>query len=90
MTIDIHKIISNNKISRNLLKPWGSSYDRNDNSKSLRKKLFNSYTGPSNDVSRQIDLTLKQVKFIKYMINHFHQTIVVQCIMILNIVLLKI
>ena len=65
MTIDINKIISNNKISRNLLKPWGSSYDRNDNSKSLRKKLFNSYTGPSNDVSRQIDFNPKTGEIYK-------------------------
>ena len=55
MTIDIHKIISNNKISRNLLKPWGSIYDKNSNKKSLRKKLFNAYPGPTNLVQQQID-----------------------------------
>ena len=61
MTIDIHKIISNNKISRNLLKPWGSSYDRNDNSKSkfLREKVFNKFTGPSNKIEQQIDFNPK-------------------------------
>ena len=40
MTIDIHKIISNNKISRNLLKPWGSVYDENSNKKSLGKNYL--------------------------------------------------
>ena len=67
MTIDIHKIISNNKILRNLLKPWGSSYDRNDNSKSksLRKKLFNAYTGPTNLVQEQIDFNPKTGELYK-------------------------
>ena len=67
MTIDIHKIISNNKISRNLFKPWGSSYDRNDNSKSksLRKKLFNAYTGPTNLVQEQIDFNPKTAEIYK-------------------------
>ena len=67
MTIDIHKIISNNKISRNLLKPWGSSYDRNDDSKSksLREKLFNSYTGPTNKVQEQIDFNPKTGEIYK-------------------------
>ena len=67
MTVDIHKIISNNKILRNLLKPWGSSYNRNDNSKSksLRKKLFNAYTGPSNLVQQQIDFNPKTGEIYK-------------------------
>ena len=33
MTIDIHKMISSNKIASNLLKPWGS----NSNPNSLRE-----------------------------------------------------
>ena len=43
------------------LKKWGSSYDRNDNSKSksLRKRVFNAYTGPTNKVQEQIDFITK-------------------------------
>ena len=52
MTIDIHEMIIGNPISKNLLRPWGSNSKPN----SLRGKLFNRYTGPGNDL-------LKQVKF---------------------------
>ena len=50
MTVDIHKVITGNTISKNLMKPWGSNYDRKNNSesKSLREKAFNKYTGPGN------------------------------------------
>ena len=67
MTIDIHKIISNNKISRNLLKPWGSSYDRQNNSKSksLREKVFNKFTGPSNKIEQQTDFNPKTGEIYK-------------------------
>ena len=51
MTIDIHKAITSNPISKNLLKPWGS----NSNPNSLREKLFNTYTGPGNHVEKQVD-----------------------------------
>ena len=51
MTIDIHKAITSNRISKNLLKPWGS----NSNPNSLRGKLFNKYTGPGNPVEKQVD-----------------------------------
>ena len=51
MTIDIHKAIIGNPISKNLLKPWGSNGKPN----SLREKLFNKYTGPGNPVEKQID-----------------------------------
>ena len=46
MTIDIHKVITGNPISKNLMKPWGSNAKAN----SLRGKLFNRYTGPGNPV----------------------------------------
>ena len=57
MTIDIHKMITSNKITSNLMKPWGSNYDRKSNSKSksLREKVFNKYTGPVNLVHLQVD-----------------------------------
>ena len=51
MTIDIHKVITGNPISKNLLKPWGSNSKPN----SLRGKLFNCYTGPGNPIYDQID-----------------------------------
>ena len=51
MTIDIHKIITGNPISKNLMKPWGSNSKPN----SLREKLFNRYTGPGNPVQQQVD-----------------------------------
>ena len=47
MIIDIHKVITGNPIMKNLMKPWGSNKE---------KTIFNKYTGPGNDV-------LKQVKF---------------------------
>ena len=40
MTIDIHKIITGNPITKNLMKPWGC----NSNPNSLPGKLFNRYT----------------------------------------------
>ena len=51
MTIDIHKVISGNPITKNLMKPWGS----NSKANSLRRKLFNAYTGPGNDIKKQVD-----------------------------------
>ena len=51
MTIDIHKMIIGNSISKNLLRQWGS----NSNSNSLRGKLFNKYTGPGNPILSQVD-----------------------------------
>ena len=51
MTIDIHKMIAGNPISKNLMKPWGSNSKPN----SLRGKLFNRYTGPGNPVQQQVD-----------------------------------
>ena len=51
MTIDLHKMITRNPISKNLMKPWGSNSKPN----SLRGKLFNRYTGPGNPVQQQVD-----------------------------------
>ena len=61
MTIDIHKMITSNKITSNLMKPWGSNYDRKSNSesKSLREKAFDKYTGPGNEVHLQVDFNPK-------------------------------
>ena len=46
MTIDIHKVITGNPITRNLLKPWGSNKE---------KTIFNKYTGPGNPIEKQVD-----------------------------------
>ena len=51
MNIDIHKVITGNPISKNLMKPRGS----NSNPNSLRGKLFNRYTGPGNKIQQQVD-----------------------------------
>ena len=51
MTIDIHKVVTSNPISKNILKPWGS----NSNPNSLSGKLFNRYTRPGNPVQEQVD-----------------------------------
>ena len=61
MTIDFHKMITSNKVTSNLLKPWGSNYDRKSNSKSksLREKAFNKFTGPGNLVHLQVDFNPK-------------------------------
>ena len=61
MVVDIHKMITSNKITSNLMKPWGSNYDRKNNSKSksLREKMFNKYTGSTNKVHLQVDFDPK-------------------------------
>ena len=46
MSIDIHKVIIGNPISKNLMKPWGSN---------KQKTIFNKYTGPGNNLKSQID-----------------------------------
>ena len=51
MTIDIHKMITGNPIKKNLMKPWGSNSKPN----SLRGTLFNCYTGPGNNIIKQVD-----------------------------------
>ena len=45
MTIDIHKVITGNPIAKNLMKPWCSNKE---------KTIFNKYTGPGNDLSKQV------------------------------------
>ena len=61
MIVDIHKMITSNKITSNLMKPWGSNYDRKSNSKSksLREKAFKKCTGPGNKVHLQVDFNPK-------------------------------
>ena len=46
MTIDIHKVITGNPITKNLMKPWGSN---------KQKTIFNKYTGPGNNLKTQLD-----------------------------------
>ena len=50
MTIDIHKVITGNPITKNLMKPWGSN---------KKKSIFNKYTGPGNDLQKQLKFNSK-------------------------------
>ena len=77
MTIDIHKVITGNPISKNLMKPWGSNAKPN----ALRGKLFNRYTGPGNPVHNKLILILIPVEYIKFMILLLQTMIGVQCFM---------
>ena len=61
MTIDIHKVITGNLISKNLMKPWGSNAKHN----SLRGKLFNRYTGPGNNLKKQLVFNSKTGEIYK-------------------------
>ena len=51
MPIDIHQIIIENHMTKNLMMPWAVNAKPN----SLRGKLFNRYTGPGNDIKKQVD-----------------------------------
>ena len=53
MTIDIHKVITGNPITKNLMKPWGSN---------KQKTVFNKYTGPGNNLLKQIKFNSKTGK----------------------------
>ena len=50
MTIDIHKVITGNPITKNLMKLWGSNKE---------KTIFNKYTRPGNDLSKQLKFNSK-------------------------------
>ena len=50
MTIDIHKVITGNSITKKLMKPWDSNEE---------KTIFNKYTGPGNDLSSQVKFNSK-------------------------------
>ena len=50
MVVDIHKVITGNPITKNLLRPWGSNKE---------KTIFNKYTGPGNDLSKQVKFNSK-------------------------------
>ena len=56
MTIDIHKVITGNPITKNLMKPWGSN---------KQKTIFNKYTGPGNEVSNQVKFNSKTGEIYK-------------------------
>ena len=53
MTIDIHKVITGNPITKNLMKPWGSNKE---------KTIFNKYKSPGNDISKQLKFNSKTGK----------------------------
>ena len=57
MTIDIHKVITGNPITKNSMKPWGSN---------KQKTIFNKYSGLGNDLSKQVKFDSKTGKIFKY------------------------
>ena len=61
MTIDIHKVITSNPITKSIMSPWGS----NSKANSIRGKLFNKYTGPGNDLSKQVKFDPQTGKIIQ-------------------------
>ena len=56
MTIDIHKVITGNPITKNLMKPWGSN---------KKRTIFNKYTGPGNNLKKQLDFNSKTGEIYK-------------------------
>ena len=50
MTVDIHKVITGNPITKNSMKPWGSN---------KKRTIFNKYTGPGNDLQKQLKFNSK-------------------------------
>ena len=77
MTIDIHKVITGNPITKNLMKPWGSNAKPN----SLRGKIFNLIQDLEIQFNNKLILILIQVKYIKFMILPLQKMIDVVCYM---------
>ena len=44
MTIDIHKVITGNPITKNIMMPWAVNAKKG----SIRSKMFGNYVGPGN------------------------------------------
>ena len=61
MVVDLHKVITSNPITKSIMSPWGS----NSKANSIRGKLFNKYTGPGNDLSKQVKFNPKTGKIIQ-------------------------
>ena len=61
MVVDIHKVITSNPITKSIMSPWGS----NSKANSIRGKLFNKYTGPGNDLSKQVKFNPQTGKIIQ-------------------------
>ena len=61
MVVDIHKVITSNPITKSIMSPWGS----NSKANSIRGKLFNKYTGPGNNLSKQVKFDPKTGEIIK-------------------------
>ena len=77
MTIDIHKVITGNPISKNLLKPWGSNSKPN----SLRGKLFIGIQDLAISFTIKLIFIHIQAKYTKFMILLQVIMIDVQCYM---------
>ena len=61
MVVDIHKVITSNPITKGIMSPWGS----NSKANSIRGKLFNKYTGPGNNLSKQVKFDPQTGKIIQ-------------------------
>ena len=61
MVVDIHKVITSNPITKGIMSPWGC----NSKANSIRGKLFNKYTGPGNDPSKQVKFNPQTGKIIQ-------------------------
>ena len=56
MTIFIHKVITGNPFAKKLMKPWGSN---------KQKTIFKKFTGPGNNLSRQVKFNSKTGEIYK-------------------------
>ena len=74
MTIDIHKVITGNPITKNLMMPWAVNAKKG----SVRSKIFGNYVGPGNCFNNckkslnQVDLDPNTGEIIK--INDIHNS----------------
>ena len=58
MTIDIHKVITGNPITKNLMKPWGPNKE---------KTIFNKYALPGNELSNQVKFNSKTDEIYQFL-----------------------
>ena len=74
MPIDIHKVITGNPITKNLMQPWAVNAKKG----SIRSKMFGNYVGPGNcfhnfkNGLNQVDLDPNTGEIIK--INDVHNS----------------
>ena len=77
MTINAHKVITGNPMTKNLMMTWGSNSKPN----SLRGKMFNRYTGLGNPIQSQVDFNPYTGEIYKVYDPPSSKMIGVQCFM---------